>query len=216
MTQSDTNERNWAKLETPEHWGISIAQFQSTVFPKIEGCSPRTSARGSHSTRFSGHVSEIAWSSWKMGISSIVHVWNFKVTLLLPSLLSLYFIQEVSILLWDSFSFHSIHSHSFHKASGLWRPGLDPPITKHTIVEKQTLFYDQGISNSRNLMILMGIQCNEIGTSCDTQGMTCSAYVWLPKIGCLACASLIPHMHGTDLHPGNWKGFQQRRSALGM
>lgn len=68
-------------------------------------------------------------------------------------------------------------------------------------------------SNSRNPM---GIQCNDIGISCDTQGMTCSAYVWLPKIGCLACASLIPHMHGTDLHPGNWKGFQQRRSAFGM
>lgn len=44
VTQTDTNGRNWAKVETPEHWGISIAQFQSTVFPKIEGCSPRTSA----------------------------------------------------------------------------------------------------------------------------------------------------------------------------
>ena len=39
MTQTDTNGRNRAKVETPEHWGISIAQFQSTVFPKIEGCS---------------------------------------------------------------------------------------------------------------------------------------------------------------------------------
>ena len=79
-----------------------------------------------------------------MGICSIVHVWNFKVTLLLPFLLSLYFFQDQSILQWDSFSFHSIHSHSLHKASGLWRPRLDPPTTKHTIFEKQTQLHDLG------------------------------------------------------------------------
>lgn len=89
-------------------------------------------------------MSEIAWSSWKMGICCIVHVWNFKVTLLLPFLLSFYFFQDQSILQWDSFSFHSIHSHSLHKASGLWRPRLDPPTTKHTIFEKQTQLHDLG------------------------------------------------------------------------
>ena len=147
-----------------------------------------------------------------MGLCSIVHVWNFKVTLLLPVLLSLYFFQDQSI--FNEIPFPSIQFilTAYTKASGLWRPRLDPPTTKHTIFEKQTQLHDLG-----NLQLKefngnpMQWHWNQLWYSGhDLFGIRLTAKDRLSGL-CFTDST-----HARDwFASGNWKGFQQRRSAFG-